>query len=1381
MTWKLKLTETGFDLTADVAARQGAQTYSLPQAARLLDLSVDPSTGHLTGSGFRLTRGVMVRADGIQTPCSAWGINGANVSFTCDDSDFPAEAFPYVIDPSGSFYPTAAGDDAFAEVANYGISGCPAWPGGLVTQYLGDTTTFTVNFAWSRSSYSNPICYKYSRQSYIRFDTSSIPSGATISSASVNVNASAVDDGNQNLYGGAGCSVQADWYASANWPLTQTEWNIWGAGNAVAPQDLTGKSTGWHTFTLANVTNIPTGAGAYAGLKWSVPCDPYIDTAGNTITNQFSFYSFDNGASTKPYLSISYNTPGVQHVITSNPVGRSLTVDGVGCTSPCTFQWTAGTQHTIATTSPQAGPTGTQYVFASWSDAGAISHTITASSSPATYTANFTTQYYLTTAASPPAGGTISPASGWYNSGAVVSVSATPNSGYVFSGFSGDLTGGSPQNLTMNGPKSVTANFTPLGQVQHVITTTPVVGLSVTVDGAGCTSPCTFYWTPGTSHTISTAWSYSGPPDTRYVFSTWSDGGARTHTITASSSPATYTATFTTQYLLRTAASPAAGGTISPATSWRNSGTQVQISATANSGYVFSGFSGALSGTTTPQNLTMNGPKSVTANFTATVQHVITTTPVGLSLTVEGAPCTSPCTRQWVPGTQYSIGTTLKQSLSGTWYYFSYWSDSGPMSRTITASSTPTTYTANFFSDPVEALKKCIYPSTSSTCTLATRADGQPHTVTATIEVSRLTAAFAGTQTAFTITGETGDRRQTKLVRGTAFTGPIVSVNAPTPPSGTCISGNPISCGITIQNLTICGSSTLTAGASLCPRVQTECGNMVERKTPPNVPLPTDFICEDLPVLQADTGLNTTNPDPFNYTGPYSLTLANVDLEDAAGHALSLYANATTGKKVNDIYIHDSAINNSEVTGIVYGANGVEYHTRYCDSYRDHNPYEFRDDPALFAPRNIRIENNGGATNGFRGNKTGVMGGGAVRWLALRNNTFENNYILPRVGNLAGGTVQGDWCADKVQVSGNTMTGPSSYDQTDALELYGRNIVVSGNTISGYGVEGVGAHSLLTATITGNHIQDNGWAVNTGGIKVVTSFPATACHPVPRDTDNVTVSGNTPDNPAGQTQAYGVHFQDQNPTSTARLRSVSVTSDTTPYRVVPVWLERFVGLYNYSPPDGYSLQPPRNPVPRPRALPVDVSPSPAHPLWPVPPRCFEKFANPPGTKKGSPRALFTFRASDHDGASNMWAIHGVFSLLGDDGNGQGGPNGAGMCHFAYDPVANLLYLDDANAGFTFPLSLTSVVGAGGTDVGGPGSLNPNCTIHAASSSSWKTVPPSQAQPAEYVVDLTLDIDFPASPASKYHIYTYTQSGNGLSEGDFGGVWKYWGYWWNVEQ
>jgi hypothetical protein len=56
---------------------------------------------------------------------------------------------------------------------------------------------------------------------------------------------------------------------------------------------------------------------------------------------------------------------------------------------------------------------------------------------------------------------TLNPAGGTYNSGTVVTVTATPNSGYKFSSWNGNLSGTiNPTTITMNANKSVTANFT---------------------------------------------------------------------------------------------------------------------------------------------------------------------------------------------------------------------------------------------------------------------------------------------------------------------------------------------------------------------------------------------------------------------------------------------------------------------------------------------------------------------------------------------------------------------------------------------------------------------------------------------------------------------------------------------------------------------------------------------------------------------------------------------------------------------------------------------------------------------------------------------------------------------------------------------------------
>lgn len=155
-------------------------------------------------------------------------------------------------------------------------------------------------------------------------------------------------------------------------------------------------------------------------------------------------------------------SPPILVTVTSSPSGRSLTVDGSPCIGPCgPYSWTAGSSHTITTTSPQSGTSGTQYLWSSWSDGGAISHTV-APTSNMTYTASFTTRYYLTMNAG--TGGTVSPSSGYVNSGQNVPITATPGGGYVFSSWtgagSGSYTGtNNPAQVTMNGPITQTANF----------------------------------------------------------------------------------------------------------------------------------------------------------------------------------------------------------------------------------------------------------------------------------------------------------------------------------------------------------------------------------------------------------------------------------------------------------------------------------------------------------------------------------------------------------------------------------------------------------------------------------------------------------------------------------------------------------------------------------------------------------------------------------------------------------------------------------------------------------------------------------------------------------------------------------------------------------
>ena len=172
------------------------------------------------------------------------------------------------------------------------------------------------------------------------------------------------------------------------------------------------------------------------------PVTVTVNVAANASSPQANQVTVSGGgsasASATDFTVISALTSSV--TVQTSPPGLQFSVDGgTPKIAPQTLYLPAGS-HTIAVATTQADGTGTQYLFTSWSDGGAASHSITVGSTAATYTAIFQTQYQLTILTSPSAGGTVTPASGTlYNAGTVVAISATPNAGYTFAGWTAML------------------------------------------------------------------------------------------------------------------------------------------------------------------------------------------------------------------------------------------------------------------------------------------------------------------------------------------------------------------------------------------------------------------------------------------------------------------------------------------------------------------------------------------------------------------------------------------------------------------------------------------------------------------------------------------------------------------------------------------------------------------------------------------------------------------------------------------------------------------------------------------------------------------------------------------------------------------------------
>jgi len=224
-------------------------------------------------------------------------------------------------------------------------------------------------------------------------------------------------------------------------------------------------------------------------------------------------------------------TPAVKVTVQTNPSGRTFAVDGTSYSAARTFSWAPGSSHTIATSSPQSGGTGVRYVWSKWSDSSGITHTVAPTIST-TYTANFTKQYYLTM--KPGTGGSVSPNSGWKNSGTTHSIGANATTGYTFSGWTGSGTGSrsgtsNPTSITMNGPITETAAFNQRPKVhagpnQTIIINTGGAKLHGTASDDGLPNPpgkLSYHWTKVSGphevsftapHSLSTTATFGGVP-----------------------------------------------------------------------------------------------------------------------------------------------------------------------------------------------------------------------------------------------------------------------------------------------------------------------------------------------------------------------------------------------------------------------------------------------------------------------------------------------------------------------------------------------------------------------------------------------------------------------------------------------------------------------------------------------------------------------------------------------------------------------------------------------------------------------------------------------------------------------------------------------------
>ena len=397
-------------------------------------------------------------------------------------------------------------------------------------------------------------------------------------------------------------------------------------------------TVGQPTCTLT----VTAGTGGTAGGSGTFPCNT-SQAASATANSDYQFSNW-SGDSTSTSSSISVLLDGDKSVHASFRMCTLAVTAGTGGSAGGSGTFPCNTSQAASATA------NSDYQFSNWSgDSTSTSSSISVYlDGDKSVHANFR-MCTLTVTAGP--GGTAS-GSGTFPCNTSQGASATANSDYQFSNWSGDSTSTSSSiSVYLDDDKSVHANF-------RMCTLTVTAGTGGTASGGG-TYPC------------NTSASASATAHSGYQFGNWSGDSTSTSSsisVSLSGSDKSVHANFA-EIMCTLTVTAGTGGTASgdgtfPCNTWQ------PASATANSGYEFSNWSGDSASRSSSIRIYLSGDKSVHANFAEIMCTLTVTAGTGGTASGDG---TFPCNTSQIASATVSIG-----------YFFDGWSgDSTSSSRTI--------------------------------------------------------------------------------------------------------------------------------------------------------------------------------------------------------------------------------------------------------------------------------------------------------------------------------------------------------------------------------------------------------------------------------------------------------------------------------------------------------------------------------------------------------------------------------------------------------------------------------------------------------------------------------------------------------------------------
>lgn len=300
----------------------------------------------------------------------------------------------------------------------------------------------------------------------------------------------------------------------------------------------------------------------------------------------------------------TFSDDSAQNAITFTKVGN-----GVTAANPSSSNYACNASVEVSATA-DAG-----WTFDSWSDAitGSVSPQTVIMDGPKAITATFTQNTYtITTHVDPASSGTVGVSvAGPYTYGQNVDLTATPENGWLFTGWTGDITStDNPLSVTVQQNYDLTANFE---KIEYTIT----ANVSPSAGGSIQKADGPYYYDDVIAVTA--------VENPGWTFSNWSGDLSSTDnplSVTVTQN-VTITANFTqNHYTVSAVASPIEGGTVDVPDGPFVYNDEVIVTATPQTGWTFSGWSGTVESGDNPLTVTVTQNTSLTATFIQTPYYL---------------------------------------------------------------------------------------------------------------------------------------------------------------------------------------------------------------------------------------------------------------------------------------------------------------------------------------------------------------------------------------------------------------------------------------------------------------------------------------------------------------------------------------------------------------------------------------------------------------------------------------------------------------------------------------------------------------------------------------------------------------------------------------